>query len=274
MLSSANRKSLELDRKGADAAQEKIRLESLLASAQNNAPASKRRSSRLNSVSNADDTVSVEAFQSIKGQLVEERRLRVKAETDLTATRAFRAESTFGGTLKDELSQVVTNDFTGPEIEPDLGHADDEDFDQELASALEAVRAANSKQAESDSDKRVLDQHIGSLADKIAGSRSRLMKQSEVNMFLRFSASTVSIASGGESSRASRLSVASPSLFSSKCHSPAPGASRNAPVGAPSACQTSRVMGSGSLGGYSTDPKLAVHPPLFITSPSKGKDKM
>lgn len=243
MLNSANRKSSEFDRRSADAAQEKSRLESLLASAQNNVPANKRRSSRLSSVSNADDIVSVEAFQTIKSQLIEERRLRVKAEADLTASKESQPKSMFRGTLTDELSRFATNDDTGLETEPELGHEGDKELDDELLSALEAIRAATSKQAESDSDKRVLDQHIGSLADKVAGSRMRLLKQSEVNVFPQSSSSSLSIIPSGEQSRASRLSVASSLLFSKKSRSPTPGASCKPRMGAPNRSKTSPGKG-------------------------------
>ena len=273
MLNSANRKSSEFDRRSADAAQEKSRLESLLASAQNNVPANKRRSSRLSSVSNADDIVSVEAFQTIKSQLIEERRLRVKAEADLTAPKESQPKSMFRGTLMDELSRFATNDDTGLETEPELGHEGDKELDDELLSALEAIRAATSKQAESDSDKRVLDQHIGSLADKVAGSRMRLLKQSEVNVFPQSSSSSLSIIPSGEQPRASRLSVASSLLFSKKSRSPTPGASCKPRMGAPNRSKIRQIDGSGSLEGYWTDSNLAGHPTVFITSPGKGKNK-
>ena len=219
LLDNANRRLSDFDRRNTDA--EKSRQESRLTTTHGNTHANKRRSSRLSSVSNANDIVSVEAFQSIEGQLIEEKQLRNKAELDLAALREARDDGMFASVLVEEVQQTITNDEIGLDSERGLANEANKAFDEELASALEAIKAATQKEAESDSDKQVLDQHISSLADKVAGSRARLLKQTEVTLSPRISTSIYSSSSTEEPVEPSRFSVASSSLFFRKRHSSA-----------------------------------------------------
>ena len=233
----------------------------------NTAPTNKRRSSRQSNVSNADDIVSLVAFQDLKAAVEEEKRLRAKAESDLAISRKDDSHSMYQCTLLRELQGFGINQDVGTHHPSSLEGQQEDNLSQELSSTLEAVKIATKKQAESDDDKKILDQHIELLAEKVSGSRLRLLRQREVNVYPPTLSSLSFESHNGSSKSASRFSMAASSTHSS-IHS---GSHEVASV---STCtDTSQHYDIEILQGFSTNPKLATHIPSFLKSRTKGKAK-
>ena len=233
----------------------------------NTAPNNKRRSSRLSNVSNADDIVSLETFHDLKAALEEEKRLRAKMESELATSGENDSQSMYQRTLLRELPGVGVNQDVGPDHSSSLEGQQEDNLSRELSSTLEAVKTATRKQVESDDDKKILDQHIELLAEKVSGSRLRLLKQREVNVYPPTLSSSTFESCNGSSKRASRFSMNTSSTHSS-IHS---GSFEVASVS--TSTGTSQHYDIGPLQGFSTNPKLAIHFPSFIKSNTKGKAK-
>ena len=233
----------------------------------NTAPNNKRRSSRLSSVSNADDIVSLEAFHDLKAALEEEKRLRAKAESELATSGENDSQSMYQCTLLRELQGFGVDQDVGHDHLSSLEEQQEDNLSQELSSTLQAIKIATRKQAESDDDKKILDQHIELLAEKVSESRLRLLSQKEVNVYPPTLSSSSFGSYNGSSARTSRFSMAASSIHSSIKS----GSLEVASV--PTSTDTSQHYDIEVLQGFSTNPKLATHFPSFIKSTTKGKAK-